>query len=56
VDTGSVSNAEGMPYLSDRQTGMFRRPTLVTRARICSVCGYAEFFVDPAALRKNIGG
>ncbi len=56
TDTGHVSPDEGVPYVSDRQTGMFRRATRVRRAVACQTCGFIELYVDPAELRNNIGG
>jgi hypothetical protein len=54
TDTGSVRDEE-LRYLSDRQTGMMRRPTAISRARACIACGHVELFIDPAELRKNLG-
>lgn len=55
TDAGVIANAEGVPYVSDRQQGMIRRPTFTSRAVVCTSCGYTELYVDPAELGRNVG-
>ncbi len=55
-DLGRVSSGNELNYVSDRQTGMVRRGTLVRRARACLNCGYIELFLDPRELAQRFGG
>ncbi len=55
TDSGAIANAEGVPFVSDRQQGMIRRPTFTSRAVVCLSCGYTELYVDPQELGRNIG-
>ena len=42
-------------YVSNRQTGMIRRPTLINRLFACSNCGYVELFLNPGELKQKLG-
>lgn len=54
MDVGRISAGDPVGYMSDKQTGMIRRPTTIRKARACMNCGYVELFVDPNELKKNI--
>lgn len=54
MDEGRASAAEGLRYVSNRQTGMIRTPTAVRRALACLSCGYVELYLDPTELKKKI--
>ena len=55
MDEGRLS-LSGSPagYVSDKQTGMLRRATVIQAARACPNCGYVELYLDPKELNKNI--
>lgn len=54
MDEGRVSADQELRYLSNRQKGMLRSPTLIHRARACLTCGYIELYVDVAELKKKL--
>ena len=54
MDEGTVSNSEGVRYVSNRQKGILKTMTLAKRARVCLSCGYIELYLDPDELRKRI--
>lgn len=55
MDEGTVSNSEGVRYVSNRQKGILKAMTPARRARVCLSCGYIELFLDPAELGKRLG-
>jgi len=54
MDEGQAKSAEDLYYLSNRQTGMIRKPTPIRQARACLTCGYVELYLDPAELNKKL--
>lgn len=56
MDEGSLSTSEQPGYVSQRQTGMLRTVTKISRARACPNCGYVEMYLDPKELRQRITG
>lgn len=56
MDEGRVSSGEDLRYLSNRQRGMIRSPTVIQKARACLNCGYIELYVDVAELKKKLTG
>ena len=55
MDEGHVGFGESTPgYVSNKQTGMFRRGATIRKARACPDCGYVEMYLDPNELKKNI--
>jgi hypothetical protein len=57
MDEGRVSpSGSGMlGYVSDKQTGMLRQVTPISRGRACQNCGYVELYLDPEELKKKAG-
>ena len=55
MDEGKVSVSDQIGYTSNKQTGMLRAVTKIQLARACPNCGYVEMYLDPKALKKNIG-
>lgn len=55
MDEGTVSNSEGVKYISNRQKGILKAVTPARRARVCLICGYVELYLDPAELGKRLG-
>ena len=55
MDEGRLSFS-GSPggYVSNKQTGMIRRPAAIKQARACPNCGYVEMYIDPNELKKTI--
>ncbi len=56
MDEGLLSTSEQPGYVSQRQTGMLRTVTKISRARACPNCGYVEMYLDPKELRQRITG
>lgn len=54
MDEGRLSAGNPIGYVSQKQTGMIRRPATIQLARACVNCGYVELYVDPNELKKNI--
>jgi predicted nucleic-acid-binding Zn-ribbon protein len=54
MDEGTISTSEGVKYISNRQTGVFKVVTPVHRARVCLTCGYVELYLDVEALKKKL--
>lgn len=54
MDQGTVSESEGVKYVSGRQKGMFKVVTLAKRAQVCLTCGYIELYLDVEELKKRI--
>ena len=54
MDEGRMSAGNPIGYVSQKQTGMIRKPTTIQQARACLSCGYVEMYVDPNELKKNI--
>ena len=52
MDEGSTSAS--VAYISNHQTGVFKVPTSVHRARVCLTCGYVELYLDVEALKKKL--
>lgn len=42
-------------YVSNKQTGMLRVPTIISRMRACPNCGYVELYLDPKELKQRLG-
>jgi ribosomal protein S27AE len=57
MDDGRLSSGHDSPvgYVSDKQTGMLRHATALSRTRACTECGYVELYLDPQQLKKRIG-
>ena len=41
-------------YVSQKQTGMVRKPTSIQRAHACPNCGFVELYLDPRELKTKI--
>lgn len=54
MDVGRISAGDPIGYVSEKQTGMIRKPTTIRQARACTSCGYVEIYLDPNELKKNI--
>jgi predicted nucleic-acid-binding Zn-ribbon protein len=55
MDEGRLSlSGSTAGYVSQKQTGMIRKPTEINRARACSNCGYVELYLDPKELKQKI--
>lgn len=52
MDEGHLNVEIG--YVSEKQKGMMRRPTMINLIRACPTCGYVELFLNPAELRQRI--
>lgn len=50
MDEGLATAGEAIRYVSNRQTGAVRSPTVVKRASACLSCGSVELYLDPAEL------
>jgi hypothetical protein len=51
---GQISFGDPVGYVSQKQTGMVRRPTTIKQARACPGCGYVEMYLDPKELKQKI--
>lgn len=54
MDVGRLTAGDPVGYVSNKQTGMIRRPATIKQARACPGCGYVEIYLDPNELKKNI--
>jgi hypothetical protein len=55
LDEGRVSfSGSAAGYVSNKQTGMIRKPAAIKGARACTNCGYVELYLDPKELKQNI--
>lgn len=54
IDEGYISFSGSAGYVSNKQTGMIRKPATIIAARACPNCGYVEMYVDPNELKKNV--
>jgi hypothetical protein len=54
MDEGTVSQSEGVRYVSNRQKGMLKSVTLAKKAQVCLVCGYLELYLDADELKRKI--
>jgi predicted nucleic-acid-binding Zn-ribbon protein len=56
LDEGRISmtGSDYLAYLSNKQTGMIRTATNITKARACPNCGYVEFYLDPKELKSRL--
>ena len=55
MDEGHVSfSGTTAGYVSQKQTGMVRKPTEIKQARACPNCGYVEIYLDPKELKQKI--
>lgn len=54
MDVGRPSFGNPIGYISQKQTGMIRKPTTIQQARACLNCGYVELYLDPRELKQNI--
>jgi hypothetical protein len=54
MDQGHATVGEAIRYVSDRQTGAIRSPTVVKSAKACLSCGYVELYLDPAELSRKL--
>lgn len=50
----SVSGADFVGYVSNKQTGMLRVVTKIQQGRACPNCGYVEMYLDPKELKARI--
>jgi hypothetical protein len=54
MDEGRMSAGSPIGYVSQKQTGVIRKPTAIQPARACPNCGYVELYLDPIELRQKI--
>jgi hypothetical protein len=54
MDEGRMSAGDPVGYVSQKQTGMVRKPTAIQLARACPNCGYVEMYLDPKELKQRI--
>jgi hypothetical protein len=54
MDQGHATVGEAIRYVSDRQTGAIRSPTIVELAKACLPCGHVELYLDPAELSRKL--
>ena len=50
----SLTGSDYLAYLSNKQTGMIRKATMIQQARACLNCGYVEMYLDPKELKSRI--
>lgn len=50
----SVTGADHLVYVSNKQSGMFRIATKIQLARACPNCGYVEMYLDPNELKSKL--
>jgi hypothetical protein len=54
MDDGHAAVGDPIRYVSNKQTGALRSPTIVRYARACLSCGYVELFLAPKELAGNL--
>lgn len=54
MEEGRMSASDPIGFVSQKQTGMLRKATMIRAARACLDCGYVELYLDPQELKKNI--
>ena len=54
MEEGRLSAGDPIGFVSQKQTGMIRKPTTLKQARACLNCGFVELYLDPQELKKNI--
>lgn len=54
MDQGTISVSESPKYVSNRQKGMFKVVTPVSRAQVCLACGFVELYLNVDELKKKL--
>ena len=54
MDEGRMGAGSPIGYVSNKQTGMIRKPSTIQLARACPGCGFVELYLDPNELKPKI--